>query len=172
MELVIPGLILVALMIWASTRIKKNAAAAFDTEAIETDDFSLRKPEGFLHILNDDSGLPFRAYTKEFGTVGRGDVRQATAEVQIFDDENFDTRRNSIIEDSESVVSEDLYIDGGEKALIIESILIKDGGEYHAFFKLVTRSAKVLELRVLVLSEHKDANLSKIEEMLDGFRPK
>ena len=67
MELLIPGLILVALMVWASTRIKKNAAAAFDAEVIETESFSIRKPEGFLHVLNDDSGLAFRSYSKDFG---------------------------------------------------------------------------------------------------------
>ena len=69
-------------------------------------------------------------------------------------------------------MSETPYIDGGEKAAVLETVVIKDGGEYNAFYKLVTRSERIIELCVLVLSEHKDANLRKIEEMLDGFRPK
>lgn len=66
MELLIPGLILVALMVYASTRIKRSAAAAFDEEAIETDEYVIQKPEGFLHNLNAGSEYLFEAYSKEF----------------------------------------------------------------------------------------------------------
>src|SRR5687767_8261126 len=52
MELLIPGLILVALMVYASTRIKRTAAAAFDRETVDTEDFIIQKPEGFLHNLH------------------------------------------------------------------------------------------------------------------------
>ena len=94
MELLIPGLILVAIMVWASTRIKRNAAAAFDAERVETNDFIIEKPEGFLHVLNDTTGLLFRAYSKEFGTVGRTELRQATIEIE--------RRRGIVAEGSEA----------------------------------------------------------------------
>ena len=51
MEILVPGLILVALMVWLSTRIKRNAAAAFDAERVETEDLIVEKPGGFLHVL-------------------------------------------------------------------------------------------------------------------------
>ena len=59
MEILIPGLILVALMVYVSTKIKKNAVDAFGEETITTDDFVLIKPEGFLHNLNGDPALLF-----------------------------------------------------------------------------------------------------------------
>ncbi len=90
MELLIPGLILVAFMVWASTRIKKNAAAAFDAEIVQTDEFSIRKPEGFLHVLNDSSGLAFRAYSQPFGKIGNREVRRATIEVEAHPNSNID----------------------------------------------------------------------------------
>ncbi len=65
MEILIVGSIIVALMVWASTRIKRDAAAAYNEEVIEADGFKLTKPEGFIHLLNDDSGLAFRANSKD-----------------------------------------------------------------------------------------------------------
>ena len=64
--LIILGLILVALMVWASTKIKKTAADAFEPEFIETDAYSLQKPEGFLHVIGDETH-EFMAYSKDFG---------------------------------------------------------------------------------------------------------
>src|SRR5690349_3226793 len=81
MELLIPGLILVGLMVYASTRIKRNAAQAFESETIETSEFTLFKPEGMLHKLNGDPRFAFEAYSREFGTEGYRDVRRATATV-------------------------------------------------------------------------------------------
>ncbi|HLA94943.1 MAG TPA: hypothetical protein VK612_04425 [Pyrinomonadaceae bacterium] len=172
MELLIPGLALVAFMIWASTRIKRNAAAAFEPETIDNDGFVIQKPEGFLHVLNDDSGLAFRSYSKEVGTIGKKDVRQATAEVQIFDRENLRTRKTAIAGESESVISETPYVDGGEKAIVIETIRIEKGAEFTVSYKLVTRGKRLFELRVSVLSENKDEFSGKIESILDGFRVK
>ncbi len=53
-------------MVYASTRIKRSAAAAYDVEAIETDEYVIQKPEGFLHNLNASPEYVFEAYSKEF----------------------------------------------------------------------------------------------------------
>src|SRR5881392_682596 len=74
MEILIVGLIIVALMVYASTRIKRTAAAAFDAETIETDELTIRKPDGFLHNLNGDPKFAFEAYSKDLG-VAATDVR-------------------------------------------------------------------------------------------------
>jgi hypothetical protein len=84
MELLIPGLILVGLMVYASTRIKRNAAQAFEQETIETAEYTLTKPAGMLQVINGDPGLAFEAYSKEIGTVGRKDFRMVTATILIF----------------------------------------------------------------------------------------
>jgi len=172
MELLIPGLILVAIMAWASTRIKRNASAAFDAERVETDDFVIEKPEGFLHVLNDNSGLLFRAYSREFGTVGRSDLRQATIEVERHLGADLDTVLTSIKGSSESMGSGSTYMDAGEKAATARSVHIRDGAEFETVHKFVSRGGDVIEARGRVLSEHKDAHLRKIEEMLETLRVK
>ena len=172
MELLIPGLILVALMVWASTRIKRNAAAAFDAEIVETDEFTIAKPEGFLHVLNDDSGLAFRAYSKEFGKVGDRDARQATIEIEIHKTDDLGTLSEKIKNEAESIGSLNAYIDGGERAASVVSKRIVDGGEYEIFSKLVTRGEHVWESRFSVLSEHLPVHLSRIEPTLDSLRVK
>src|SRR6476620_3282039 len=95
MELVIPGLIIVALMAWASTKIKKRAADAFETESIETDRYSLRKPEGFLHVLGD-SEHEFYAYSREYGSGSGSKVRRATIEIDAFKSASVADVRNGI----------------------------------------------------------------------------
>ena len=172
MELLIPGLILVAIMAWASTRIKRNAAAAFDEERIETDDFALDKPEGFLHVVNDNSGLLFRAYSKDFGTVGRSDLRQATIEVERHREAAIDAVISEIEGSSESFDIEASYLDAGEKAATARSISVRDGAEYETLYKLVTRGDDVIEARGQALSEHKDAHLRKMETMLSSLKVK
>ena len=54
-------------MVWASTRIKKTAAAAFEAETVETDDFVIKKSDGFLNVINGDPKYAFEAYSKEIG---------------------------------------------------------------------------------------------------------
>lgn len=170
MELLIPGLILVALMVWASTRIKRNAAAAFDAELIETGEFSIAKPEGFLHVLNDDSGLAFRAYSKDFGTVGNRDVRRSTIEVEELRGTNVDQRLKEISAEAESIDPVETYIDGGEKAALVRTRTVADGGEFDVARKLITRGDTVYEVRVATLSESIGTHLNEVESVLDSFR--
>lgn len=170
MELLIPGLILVAFMVWASTRIKKNAAAAFDAETVETDEFSIRKPEGFLHVLNDKSGLAFRSYSKQFGKVGNREVRKATIEIEKHEDSDIDALRTEIELGSESTDSFETYLDGGEKAAWMFTKSIINGGEYSVIRKLVTRGSTVWEGRESVLSETEEDLVT--EPALNSFQVK
>ncbi len=85
MELLIPGLILVALMAYASTRIKRSAARAFESETIETDEFVIQKPEGFLNVLNGDPKFAFESYSKPYGQEPAQEFRQCTAKLRIIE---------------------------------------------------------------------------------------
>lgn len=172
MELLIPGLILVALMVWASTRIKRNAAAAFDAERIETDEFSIEKPEGFLHVLHDDSGLAFRSYSKDFGKIGNQDVRMATIEIERHAEADIESLKTQIEGVSESMSEFETYIDGGERAALVRSIRIVNGGEYEVFQKLVTRGFDVWSARCSVLSDNTNELSGKMESALDSVRIK
>jgi len=169
MELLIPGLILVALMVYASTKIKKNAAKAFETESIETEEFSITKPEGFLHPLNNDSEYAFEAYSKEFGQDHAEQIRQASAEILRLDDTNLDEQRNEISREVTAITAEKADSD---KIIFIEAEREEGNIVLDSFFKLVARGNKVYELRISVLPEYKDAYLDRIDEMLDSFKVK
>lgn len=172
MELLVPGLILVALMVWASTRIKKNAAAAFDAETVDNEFFVIRKPEGFLHVLNDPSGLAFRSYSKEFGKVGDRDVRKATIEIERNVGTTVDEMKEGIETSAESISSFEAYLDGGEKAAWLITTEVLDGGEYEISRKLITRGADVWAARGAVLTDHREELAEVIETALDSVRIK
>ena len=95
MELLIPGLILVGLMVYASTRIKRSAARAFEAETVETAEFTLYKPDGFLSVLNGDPAYIFEAYSKDFGTGDDNNVRAARARIRLLDGVSLIEERNS-----------------------------------------------------------------------------
>lgn len=172
MELLIPGLILVALMAWASTRIKKNAAAAFDAETVDTEQFVIRKPDGFLHVLNDSSGLAFRSYSKEFGKVGKKDVRRATIEIELHTGTNLNAVKDTIEAQAEKIMSFETYLDAEEKAAWLTTNHIIDGGEFDVSYKLVERGADVWETRGTVLAEYREEMAERIEAALDSVQVK
>lgn len=159
-------------MVWASTRIKRNAAAAFEAETVDNEHFAIRKPDGFLHVLNDDSGLAFRSYSKEFGKVGDRDVRRATIEIERNVGTTVDEMKRKIETQAESVSSFETYLDGGEKAAWLITTDIVDGGEFEVSRKLVTRGKDVWDARGTVLSDHRDEFAEYIEAALDSVRVK
>ena len=169
MELLIPGLILVALMVYASTKIKKNAARAYETETIETPEFSIVKPEGFICPVDHSAELVFAAYSKEYGRDQADGIRQAAAEIRKFGDANFDDICERAKIDSIRVVSEDVGILDGAKCCVIKAERIDNGITFDAIHKIIASDGKVYDLTVSTLPEHKDDYSSKIDMLLDSF---
>jgi hypothetical protein len=64
MEILIAGVILVAFMAYASTRIKRSAAKAFEAETVETDQFVIQKPDGFLNVIKRRPAIRVRGLFK------------------------------------------------------------------------------------------------------------
>ena len=156
MELLIPGLILVALMVYASTRIKKSAAAAFEAETITGSDFTLEKPEGFLSVVNGKPELEFEAYSRDFGGEGAEDIRQARAEV-----------RRVEVDDSMSGTSE---IVDGRRYIVAESDAEEKGVALREITKTVDADGSSIQLKVTRLAETNDEMLRKIDMMISSFR--
>ncbi|MFN6962528.1 MAG: hypothetical protein ACK4S4_02050 [Pyrinomonadaceae bacterium] len=142
MEILIPGLILVALMAWASTKIKRAAAAAYEAETVTTDEFAIEKPEGIIHPLNDDSKYLFEAYTKDFGTADEHSrERQVAAYVTRADGSGGDEAESSTA-DGRTVFRKTLGLGDGQ-ALLLE---------------------------VVALTDHLDENRDRVERLLGSFR--
>ncbi len=167
MELLIPGLILVALMVWASTKIKKRAADAFESELIETDRYSLLKPEGFLHVIGDPDH-ELAAYSREFGENDKLGIRRATIELDVLPASDFETECESLrrIAKSADAVLEN---DAGDQTCRIKIEETANEITVDAVYKIVGARDAIYKLRFAVLPEHADEYLGRIDLALDNF---
>jgi len=159
-------------MVYVSTRIKRSAAAAYEPEEIETDEFSVTKPEGFLHPLNNDNGLPFEAYTKEFGEDEARKVRHAWAALEVHENNSPDGIIEGIKRSAGKVLNEETIREGDRKVYLLETERLENGVPVTTLYKITADGSRVYEMRISVLDEQKDAYLRKIEEMRDSFRLK
>ena len=171
MELLIPGLLLVALMVYASTRIKRVAAEAFEAESIEKDAFTIEKPAGFLNVIAPKPPLLLDGYTKEFGVEDRSDIKQAKYEIRLRTHTNLKqlvkdiTSDKKVINNSTEVVNEIKY----QQIAIVNE---RSGINYIDHFRLTETNDGVYQLKVVMLDEVSDEVNSGVETMLNTFRLK
>ena len=164
------------IMIIVSTQIKKSAARAFEREIIETADFRIVKPEGFMHPIREASEYEFEAYSKDFGDQGERNVWQAQAYLSVSTDSNFAAICESAKQQSDVILSEKTSEDapGGEKVCLIESEKTEEEIEFYEFRKIVEsrQQQKIYDLRILILRSFRDAYSSRVDELTDGFHLK
>ncbi len=172
MELLIPGLILVALMVYASTKIKKHAALAFEPELIDTDEFSIKKCAGFINPLNGDKEHAFEAYSKDFGTDAAQNMRQVSARISVFPDADFDKICEGAKQSVTDIISETSAGSGDSRTCVIEAESAEKGVPVEAYYKIAAGNSKIYELKISVLPEHKGEYLHRIEEMIGSFSVK
>lgn len=169
MEILIPGLILVGFMIWASTRIKRNAAKAFEREEIENPEFSITKPDGFLAPVDPAYGLLFSAYSKDFGIDEAERVRRASVELRRFDDAHFDEICERIKTESSRVVLEQRGVVGERRSAIIVAESPEEDVEVEKSYRIVAGEHAVYQLAVTVLPAHKEEYSPKTDLFLNSF---
>lgn len=164
--IVVLGLILVALMVYTSTRIKRSAAAAFEAETIENEDFVIQKPEGFLNVIGGDPQYLFEAYSKDFGGY-KQNLRVATAKLAAgpgnIDDAN--DLNDKIVSDIREVVNDRHY-------RVVEAKRMMDDIEHRVFYKLAENGGQVYRFEVDVLAEADAVFFAKAEAMLASFELK
>lgn len=161
MEILFVGLILVALMVYASTRIKRSAAAAFDPETVETDEFVIQKPEGFLNVVGGDEKYAFEAYSKEFGVDDAGKFRQGQA---------FLTVSNVPVEPPTDRRDEHSEVIDGVHYQILENAREEKGVALIDQYKVAERDGRHYQFHTTRLANSGDEITKKIEGMLDSFR--
>lgn len=164
MEILILGLILVALMVYASTRIKRSAAQAFEQEPIETDEFTLIKPAGFLHLINGDPAYKFQAYSKEFGTENASNRRQATVDLCLISDKTLENVCEEAKASGKLLSAKNFQFDE-MKSCSMEIERSENGIELNDRFFIVETGRGVYELRTSVLKDHIAVLSRKIDEM-------
>lgn len=159
-------------MVYLSTKIKKSAAEAYEPEEIETEEFSITKPDGFLHPLNSDSGLPFEAYTKDFGEDEAKKIRHARAELTVYPEAHLDEVARNAKDSAENVLAEETVKQGDRRGILLDLEETENGVGIAVFHKLVESGTRIYSLKIAVLEEQKDVYLRRIEEMRNSFTVK
>lgn len=145
MEIWIIGGIIVALMIYASTKIKRAAANAYEREEIAADGFALIKPEGFISLIN--SAHAFEAQSKEFGESEKSE-------------ELYRARATVTMTDGSEPASE------SRSERDVEGVTIKE------LRKTINADGRGFELAISVLADHYDEFEPRIREMAESFEPR
>jgi ribosomal protein S17E len=173
MEILIVGVVLVALMVYVSTRIKKSAASAFEQEIIEKENFKLIKPDGFISPIHENSDFAFEAYTKEFGKNEADEFRQAQARLVVISDSSFETVVENIIKTYEKVLAKNFPANSTDeqKICLIESEKIENNITLKVFYKIIEsrQNRKVYNLKVSILDAYLAEYRTKINDMLESF---
>ncbi len=173
MEILIVGVLLVALMVFVSTKIKKNAASAFEKEIIDKEDFRLVKPEGFLSPVYEESEFAFEAYTKEFGKNDADEFRQAWANLVATSDSRFETAIENIKKTGVKILSEKFLENASEeqKICLIEGEKVEKGIAVKKFYKIIEspKRHKIYQLQISVLDAYQENYANRITEMLESF---
>lgn len=172
MEILILGIIVVVLMAYVSTKLKKNSADAFKAETAETEEFFIYKPEGYIIPWNEISA--FKAHSKETGAGAADKLDQSWAELRIFENKDFETVCREAAESVEKVVSEEKAQDDALNYCFMHAKASEKGAAADVFYKIVESTArqKVYELKVSVLSDAMESYSSKASEMLQSFQVK
>lgn len=168
MEILIPGLILVALMVYASTRIKRSVARAFEAENIDLDQFSLFKPDGFLHVINGDPEYAFQAYSKEFGEGNASSRRQATIDLRIVTDKDFDEVCSAVKQGGTQLAERSFHIDDMH-AMSAETERTVGEFPFIDHYFVIDAPGGVFELRSAVLKKYNDQISPKIDQIEESL---
>jgi hypothetical protein len=167
MEFLIPGLLLVAFMVWASTKIKRKSAEAFAAELIETKYFRLKKTQGFLNVLGPDGGLILDIYSRSFITSGKKDFRAATIQARLLEPSDYESRLNSFKSPDAKITR---YIECGYPAVEIENKTSEGGREQVLLAKLAIVQDSLLEFTVRYFVEADDETIAGAQQIFDSFQ--
>lgn len=168
MELLIPGLILVALMIWASTKIKKSAAEAYSEETVSTGGFTIMKPEGFIIPVNDDPKALFEARSREYETLASRSLPAASVTVENSDGMGFDDACISLKNKADRILDEDVHREGS-RVFMMTAEESEDSVSYVTTYKVIEVGENVLILRARTLPEQSVELGRKVEAMVRSF---
>jgi hypothetical protein len=172
MEIFIIGGIVVALMVYVSTRIKRSAAAAFEPEFIEKEDFTVEKPEGFLFPLREPADFPFEAYSKLFGERSTRNIWRARARLRIHEGRMLDDLLSDA-ESGESFTSKEISETTSSRRELNSRSERTDDEVPFAVYRRIVECAdrdKTYEFRATMLGDHEEEYAARAKEMLASLR--
>jgi hypothetical protein len=172
MEILIVGVIVVALMAYASTRIKRSAAAAFGAETIDKADYSVEKPEDFLNVVNGEPKYAFEAYSKYYGEDDAARFRQANAYLTIHESKTIDDVIADIKSSGDEITDDISEVVGSTHYRLIEAKRRKDGVNFRVFYKLAAMDDRVYVFQIVRLAGTADEFTNKTDAFINSFELK
>lgn len=174
MEILIIGGILVALMAYVSTRIKKSAADAYERENIETEEFTIIKPESFISPTGESSEYIFTAYSKDFGRDEAEEFRQSKAELRVYAGAGFEEICRNAKQSAGKIISEETGESGNGKICFLNAEKTENEIETEIFYKIAEseKQNKIYELKISVLSDFRENYSAAVNELLRSFTTK
>ena len=169
MEILIIGVLIVALMIYTSTKIKKSAAEAYEEEIFETEEFALVKPEGFLNPIRRESEFAFEAYSKDYGEDDAETIRQGLITVKIFTDQKFAQICKLARQSVDKVLSEE-NVDN--RTFWLKGIKTEKDIDTEIYHKVIANNQKVFDLKITILAKVEADYSERTEKTLESFRVK
>jgi hypothetical protein len=158
--------VFIAVLLTISSRIRNAASRAFEREEVETDEFSLVKPEGLIYPINAKSAYAFEAYTKDFGKGDAEDLRRAHVSVGV-SEKDF----SQVCGETKSAAGEILSEETARETCLIESKKTLENAAAYNFYKIIG-GEKTYTLKISVLEDSLDDFRDKIDETLKSFRLK
>ena len=168
MEILIVGVVIVALMAYVSTRIKKSAANAFERETFDAPDFLLVKPEGFLNPVEAREGLAFYAYSKDYGVENTAKFRQSEIKLRVYEIDNF----REIVANAKRLADKVLSEKNEGDVFLLKTENTEDKVSLEKQHKFISKNGKVYELEIKTLEETKEAYTQRIAETFESFTVK
>lgn len=176
MEIFIVGVVVVALMVYASTKIKKTAAAAFAPEIIDEEEFRLVKSEGYMYPFKESSPFAFEAYTKDFGFEEAKDFRRSRATLKVVSNSDFETVCKNAKKTADKITSKRFIEDtpAEQKLFLLETEKSENGVRFFTVWKIVESRArrKIYQFQVSVLEEYREELAEAANQMVGSFEVK
>jgi hypothetical protein len=144
MEIFIIGAIIVAIMAYVSTRVKRVAREAYEPENFENEYFTITKPDDFIIPIKDKSEFLFEAYSKDYGDDDLAD--------------KFNQCWAVVVEKNGNLAEE-----------VLESERVEENVTIKTLTKVLTNQNKSFQLEISLLPEYEENYVDRIKLMLDSF---
>lgn len=170
MEILIIGLIIVALMAYTSTKIKKAAREAYQSETLTGEGFSIVKSEGYMVPGRDErSPYEFEIVSKEFGGGDCGKRRQVSLTLNVSGGSDIAGVRKEMRSQLTDITEDELLKDSQKTTLSMTGDRKLDGCSLRIFMRSFERGGKVFRFDAAATLEDIEDHEENINAMLDSI---
>jgi hypothetical protein len=170
MEILIIGLIIVALMAYTSTKIKKAAREAFEPETVSGEGYSIAKPEGYMLPGRDDKdAFEFEIVSKEFGSGECGKRRRVSLTLNISNGDSLTGLQKEMRSQLTDITEDELLKDSQKTTLSMAGNRELDACPVRIFMRSFARNGKIYRFEATATKEDIEEHEENIRAMFDSI---